>query len=74
MDDQEWVARQQAAMTAIAPIFDELEAAINASGPIDMVTAYLIALGAVRAINMDKTTLEQFVAVLMADRTYTAVT
>jgi hypothetical protein len=62
-----------AAMAAIAPVFDSLEREVNRYGPVDMVTAYLIALAAVREVDMDKATLERFVAVLMADRTHHAV-
>ena len=63
----------KAAMEAVAPIFDQLEQAINSCGPIDMLGAYFVALGAVREVDMDKATLERFVAVLMADRTPHAV-
>jgi hypothetical protein len=72
--DEDWLGQQREAMAAIAPIFDELEAKINSHGPVDMVQAYIIMMGALRELDMDKTSLEQFVAVLMADRTYTAPT
>jgi hypothetical protein len=61
-------------MTAIAPIFDSLEQVINSHGPVDLAEAYFIALRAVAEVDMDKPTLEKFVAVLMADRTHQAVT
>ena len=74
MEEDDWLERQRAAMAHIAPIFDALEEAVNRCGPIDMVQAYIVALDAVREVDMDKTTLEQFVAVLMADRTHHAPT
>lgn len=73
-DANGWVLIQMAAMEAIAPVLDSMEAEINKRGPVDMLTAYQIALGAVQTINMDKDLLEKFVAVLMADRTYHAPT
>jgi hypothetical protein len=63
----------KAAMVAIAPIFDLLETAINRHGPVNMMQAYCIALAAVQEVDMDKATLERFVAVLMADRTHQAI-
>jgi hypothetical protein len=61
-------------MAAIVPIFDSLELAINSQGPVDLVEAYFVALGAIREIGMSKPTLERFVAVLMADRTHHVIT
>lgn len=62
------------AMAAIAPIFDSMETVMNSCGPVDMLQAYVIALNVIQEINMDKPTLEKFVAVLMADRTHHALT
>jgi hypothetical protein len=68
----EWAASRDA-MAAIAPIFDQLERVINGHGPVDMMTAYCVALGAIQEVDMDKASLERFVAVLMADRTHHAI-
>jgi hypothetical protein len=73
MGDKEWATEQAAAMEAIAPILDGLETAINSEGPVDLLTAYAIALGALREVDMAKPRLEQFVAVLLADRTHHAI-
>ena len=64
---------QMKAMQQIAPVLDSLEEAINREGSVNLMQAYMIALGAIREVNMDKPRLEQFVAVLMADRTHHAV-
>lgn len=61
-------------MKAIAPVLDSLEAEVNANGPIDLMTAYIVALDALQVIDMDKGMLERFVAVLIADRTHHAIT
>jgi hypothetical protein len=72
--DPEWAAVNAEAMAAIAPVLDSLEAEVNSRGPIDLITAYIVALGAIRVVDMDKGMLEKFVAVLIADRTHHAIT
>jgi hypothetical protein len=69
MDDQER-REHMAAMAACAGIFDSLTEALNREQPLDLMEAYLLCLGALKVIDMDKNTLEKFVAVLMADRTH----
>jgi hypothetical protein len=73
MSDEQWVNEQKAAMERIAPLFDQLEAAVNKVGPLDLVGAYIVALRAIREVDLDKPMLEKFVAVLLADRTYQVV-
>jgi hypothetical protein len=70
----EWAHTQAAALKAIAPVLDSLEAEVNRHGPIDLMTAYMVALGALEVVDMDKPMLERFVAVLIADRTHHAIT
>jgi hypothetical protein len=71
--DWDEVQRGIAAMQAIAPVLDSLEEEVNKAGPVDLMQAYFIALGALREVGMEKATLEKFVAVLIADRTHHAV-
>ena len=70
----EWAEEQAAAMARIAPVLDLLEAEVNKQGPVDLMTAYEVALAALKIIDMDKPVLERFVAVLIADRTHHAIT
>ena len=71
--NDDWMADQMAAMQRIAPVLDSLEEAINRQGSVNLMQAYMIALRALQEVDMDKHRLEQFVAVLMADRTHHAV-
>jgi hypothetical protein len=72
--DNEWLEAQKKAMEEIAPILDSLEESVNQCGPVDMLQAYLVALRALREVDMDKAILEKFVCVMVADRVHHVAT